>query len=34
MNMILIDKGFKVGIKNNMVVMIIEGLVGRVIKVN
>lgn len=34
MNTILIDKGSKAGIKNNMAVMTTEGLVGRVTKVN
>ncbi|SLD69649.1 rod shape-determining protein MreC [Mycobacteroides abscessus subsp. massiliense] len=34
MNTILIDKGSKAGIKNNMAVMTSEGLVGRVTKVN
>ncbi|CQD28079.1 Cell shape-determining protein MreC [Staphylococcus capitis] len=34
MNTIVIDKGSKSGIKNNMAVMTSEGLVGRVTKVN
>ena len=34
MNTIVIDKGSKAGIKNNMAVMTSEGLIGRTTKVN